>query len=310
MQSTLQSITHRLPPFLQRPAIALLGQECYTTLIYNADLSSTQCVKLAISKALGLGIIAFGSIIKLPQILNIVRASSATGISLTMYSLEVVAYTISLAYAVRARLPFSTYGENLSLTFQNMIITLLVILYSAGPTQGCVEPRSRRPHAVLAATLMVLGSVALASPSVIPPPLLTTLQALTIPISLASKVPQMLSLHRHKARGQLSAIVVVAQLLGTVARVFTTLTETEDRLLFYGFALATVFNAVIAVQVWMYRSNEKPMARQKKMDDGDDELLQRFGRDGVYPAGKPKDNSHLVSVATHETSRRSSRKLD
>ena len=57
---------------------------------------------------------------------------------------------------------------------------------------------------------------------------------------------------RDRATGELSIIVVFAQLMGTIARVFTTLTETNDPLLFWGFALATIFNAVIAIQVIMY----------------------------------------------------------
>ncbi|EPQ28014.1 uncharacterized protein PFL1_04341 [Pseudozyma flocculosa PF-1] len=300
MQSSIQSITHNLPAFIQRPAIALLGQECYTTLVYNVDLSSSHCIKLAISKALGTGIIVFGSIMKIPQILNIVKARSARGISLTMYSLEVVAYTISLAYAVRGRLPFSTYGENLSLTFQNMVITLLVIAYTPLTAGGYVDPSSRLIQVLLAAIAMAFGSLALASPSVVSSSLLTLLQATTIPISLASKVPQMLELHRSKSRGQLSSIVVFAQLLGTVARVFTTMTETDDKLLLYGFGLATVFNAVIAAQVLMYWNNDQPpLAAQEKLD------RQR------YPAGKPTGNAHPISVAAHgETNRRSARKLD
>ena len=93
---------------------------------------------------------------------------------------------------------------------------------------------------------MALLAAFLFTPALCPMNLLSFLQATTIPISLISKIPQMLELHRRKAPGQLSSIVVFAQLLGTIARVFTTLTETDDNLLFWGFALATVFNVVIA----------------------------------------------------------------
>lgn len=41
-----------------------------------------------------------------------------------MYALEVLAYTISLAYAFRKRIPFSTYGENASLTVQSRYLPL------------------------------------------------------------------------------------------------------------------------------------------------------------------------------------------
>lgn len=101
-------------------------QECYHTLIYNADILHVPCVKLAISKGLGLSIVIFGTIMKVPQMLKIVSAQSAAGISLGMYVLETLAYIISLAYAYRKELPFSTYGENASLTVQSTLRLPLV----------------------------------------------------------------------------------------------------------------------------------------------------------------------------------------
>lgn len=302
MQSAIQSVTHNLPLFVQKPAIALIGQECYTTLIYNVDLSSSHCVKYAISKALGLGIVVFGSIMKVPQILNIVNNRSARGISLSMYTLEVMAYTISLAYAVRSRLPFSTYGENLSLTLQNMVILLLVIAYTPSSKTGRVDPSAHSTKLTVAAALMAIGSLALATPSVITESTLTFLQALTIPISLASKVPQMLELYKDKSRGQLSSIVVFAQLLGTIARVFTTMTETSDKLLLYGFGLATLFNAAIAAQVMYYWNGDKALAEQKKRDG--EKSGFHSGSTSIAPSFEP------FTVSTHGPAKNRGRKLD
>lgn len=303
MQSAIQSVTHNLPVFVQRPAIALIGQECYTTLVYNVDLSSTHCLKYAISKALGLGIVVFGSIMKVPQILNIVNNRSARGISLSMYTLEVMAYAISLAYAVRSRLPFSTYGENASLTVQNMIILLLVIAYTADVRTGRVDPAAHSNKITIAAVLMGIGSLALATPSIIPAQTLTFLQACTIPISLASKVPQMAELHREKSRGQLSSFVVFAQLLGTIARIFTTMTETDDKLLLWGFGLAGVFNAVIAAQVVYYWNGDKALAEQKKRD-GEKIGLHPSSTANIAPSFEP------FSVSTHGPPKAGGRKLD
>lgn len=92
-------------------------------LVYDADLTSTHCIRLFISKGFGLSIVVFGSIMKVPQILKIICGRSARGVSLSMYVLEVLAYTISLVYAVRKRIPFSAYGENASLTVQSTLHT-------------------------------------------------------------------------------------------------------------------------------------------------------------------------------------------
>ena len=137
----------------------------------------------------------------------------------------------------------------------DMVITLLIIAYAPGPGRG------RRRTVYAAAALMATGALTL---TLIPYRVLTLLQATTIPISLASKVPQILELHTARSRGQLSALVVVAQFLGTIARVFTTATETNDALLLWGFALAAVFNALILAQVVLYwHPNPNPHAKGK-----------------------------------------------
>ncbi len=159
-----------------------------------------------------------------------------------------------------------------------MIITLLIIAYApsaALPTSlrsskksAPSTPSGRTTPLVFAGSLMLLLAFFLFTPSLCSMSLLSVLQAFTIPISLLSKVPQMLELHRRKAPGQLSSIVVFAQLLGTIARVFTTLTETDDMLLFWGFFLATGFNAVIAVQLLMYwNGNERSAAASAAQAD-------------------------------------------
>lgn len=142
--------------------------------------------------------------------------------------------------------------------FSDMVITLLIIAYT--PISPSLTEQARRRRVMIAAMLMGALTIFLFSPHLCPAGLLSFLQALTIPISLTSKVPQMVELHTRKAPGQLSSIVVFAQLAGTMARVFTTLTETNDSLLFWGFALATLFNAVIFVQLLVYwNGNDRPM---------------------------------------------------
>lgn len=120
----LQHLTRSLPWFVLQPAEALLGSHCYSSLVWDVNWTDTACLRLGLSKGLGLGIVVFGSLLKFPQMYKIVHARSAEGISLAMYILEVVAYTISLAYAIRLRIPFSTYGENASLTVQSMSYVL------------------------------------------------------------------------------------------------------------------------------------------------------------------------------------------
>ncbi|KAJ7661662.1 hypothetical protein B0H17DRAFT_991917 [Mycena rosella] len=237
----MTSITRNLPWFIRDLGVSIVGQECYTSLIENLDVGDVQCIKYSISKGLGIGIVLGGSIMKVPQLLLIVKAKSARGLSLPAYILETLSYAITLAYASRNAFPFSTYGENLFLTLQNLAITVLIIVYA---------PKSAsKPTPIAPALLALLSLPALA---LIPLSLLALLQLTTLPLSLFSKLPQIRQNHAARSTGQLSAFAVGSQIAGCTARLFTTATEVGDALVSAGFALALVLNIVLGVQLYTY----------------------------------------------------------
>jgi mannose-P-dolichol utilization defect protein 1 len=61
-------VTHNIPSFLRDPAVALIGEKCYGVLVYDFDITHSKCLKFALSKGLGLGIVLGGSIVKIPQV--------------------------------------------------------------------------------------------------------------------------------------------------------------------------------------------------------------------------------------------------
>lgn len=60
------------------------------------------------------------SYLLLLQIMKILKHSSVRGLSVAAFELEVVGYTIALAYCVHKGLPFSAYGELAFLLIQGM----------------------------------------------------------------------------------------------------------------------------------------------------------------------------------------------
>lgn len=64
----MTSITHNIPSILREPAEALIGKQCYEVLVYDFDVTNTECLKYALSKGLGLGIVLGGGIVKIPQV--------------------------------------------------------------------------------------------------------------------------------------------------------------------------------------------------------------------------------------------------
>lgn len=245
--SEARKLTGSLPPAVKVPVEQLLGRTCYQQLVEDLDwTSNAACVRLAISKIMGIGIVLGGSIVKIPQILKLLVAHSSRGMSKVGCILEVVANLIALAYNYRMEFPFSTYGELVSIFVQNLLIALIVMHYAK--------------QNILAAVLVaaVAASVyALASPVLVPLSQLQNLQKLTTPIAVMARVPQLYENARTHSTGQLSAISVFAYLAGCVARLFTTLTEVDDQVVLVGISLSTAVNVLLALQVILYGSAVK-----------------------------------------------------
>lgn len=197
IRSTLQPITHNLPAPIRELGISLLGGPCYETLLIDIDPTNQECLKLAVSKGLGLGIVAASSIVKVPQILKLASSGSAEGVSFLSYLLETAAYLIGLAYNFRNGFPFSTYGETALILVQNVVISVLVLKLSGRAGLA----------AVFVAGLAGLAG-ALFSEAPVDMKMLGYLQAGAGTLGVASKVPQILAIWREGGTGQLSAFTV------------------------------------------------------------------------------------------------------
>lgn len=197
LQPLLQPITHNLPTPIRDLGVSLLGDQCYSSLVLDIDVTDADCLKLAVSKALGIGIVAASSIVKVPQIINLVRSRSASGVSFLSYLLETTSYLISLAYNVRNAFPFSTYGETALILGQNVVITVLVLNYSG-----------RASVAALFVAVLAAVTATLFSEAVVDMGMLGYLQAGAGTLGVASKLPQILAIWQEGSTGQLSAFTV------------------------------------------------------------------------------------------------------
>ncbi|KAI9434745.1 mannose-P-dolichol utilization defect 1 protein [Russula earlei] len=292
----MTSITRNFPQFIKDVGISVVGQRCYVSIIENLNIEDIDCIKYSLSKAIGISIVLGGSIMKVPQLLLILRAQSAVGLSLAAYILETSSYAITFAYSWRNGFPFSTYGENLFLTIQNVLITFLIVLYS--------PPSSSRPFAdppnptcrLITATLVVFAvGVAL---FVAPGGALAAAQLCTLPLSLFSKLPQIAQNYRARSTGQLSTFACCA------ARLFTTAQEVNDPLVAAGFALAFVLNLVVGVQMYAYWGKGVVVANYEMGSKARDEFplgakeTTSYGREKVDIVVQPQ--SPTTHPATHQ----------
>ncbi|RSL55814.1 hypothetical protein CEP54_009178 [Fusarium duplospermum] len=277
LKSAIQPITHNLPEPIRDLGVSILGDTCYKSLLLDVNIEDADCLKLAISKALGIGIIAASSIVKVPQILKLLNSKSAEGVSFLSYLLETTSYLISLAYNVRNGFPFSTFGETALIVGQNVIISVLVLNYSGRASLAAVF------IAALAGTV-----AALFAENIVDSQVLSYLQAGAGVLGVASKLPQILTIFQQGGTGQLSAFAVFNYLAGSLSRIFTTLQEVDDKLILYGFVSGFILNAVLALQMIFYWNAPSEKAKGKRK---------------VSPvAAKPKATLSASSTATPKKS--------
>jgi len=257
IRSLLQPITQNLPAPIVSTGRSLLGAYCYKTLILDIDpLASPDCLKLAVSKGLGIGIIGASSIVKVPQLIKLINSQSAEGLSFLSYLLETSSYLISLSYNYRHGFPFSTYGETALILVQNVFIASLVLKYS-GQNAGAVAWISG----------LAAAGATLFREDVVDMKQLAWLQAGAGVLGVASKLPQIYAVWSQGGTGQLSAFAVFNYLAGSLSRIFTTLQEVPDPLILYGFIAGFILNAVLAAQmVWYWNSSASKKTKSSKLE--------------------------------------------
>ena len=88
---------------------------------------------MADSQALGYGIVAGASLLKVPQILSVLNSGSAAGLNLASFELENIGYSIHTAYGFVLGLPFSAFGEAVIILLQNTILLSIIYYYARAP---------------------------------------------------------------------------------------------------------------------------------------------------------------------------------
>nr|XP_008528581.1 PREDICTED: mannose-P-dolichol utilization defect 1 protein [Equus przewalskii] len=189
----------------------LLPEKCYDQIFVQWDLLHVPCLKILLSKVLGLSLVAGSLLVKLPQVFKILGAKSAEGLSLQSVMLELVALTGTMVYSITNNFPFSSWGEALFLMLQTITICFLILHYRGQTVKGV---------AFLACYALVL--LVLLSP-LTPLAVVTLLQASNVPAVVVGKLLQAVTNYRNGHTGQLSAVTVFLLFGGSLARIFTSI---------------------------------------------------------------------------------------
>ncbi|ESQ38806.1 hypothetical protein EUTSA_v10028929mg [Eutrema salsugineum] len=220
---------------------------CAIGSLRNGEFPEKDCLLPLISKLLGYFLVAASITVKLPQIMKIVQHKSVRGLSVVAFELEVVGYTISLAYCLHKGLPFSAFGEMAFLLIQALIL-VACIYYFSQPVSMTTWVRA-----------LLYCSVA---PTVLAGQINPTLfDALYHAIFLFARLPQIWKNFKNKSTGELSFLTFFMNFAGSIVRVFTSIQENAPLSILTGFALGVFTNGTILSQIFLY---QKPAAAKEK----------------------------------------------
>lgn len=230
----------------------LYPNHCCRELITHHEVDD-DCLKVMISKSLGYGIIGASTLVKMPQLLKLIAAKSGAGLSFVGSFMELLAMTFNASYSIAKKFPFSAWGEVLFLIIEQTMITFFTLFY---------EKKVRGSYLFL--VLYGLLTAVLMSGSV-PIEILWYLQATNLPLAVIGKMMQAAENLKNGHTGQLSLLTVTLLFLGCVARIFTSIQETGDKVVIYTFLSASLANFVLVAQVLYYwKATNRFLQKQAK----------------------------------------------
>ncbi|KAL4307897.1 hypothetical protein HN51_042328 [Arachis hypogaea] len=223
---------------------------CALNSLRHGTIPHKDCLLPLISKLLGYAIVAASTTVKLPQIMKILKHQSVRGLSMISFELEVVGYTIALAYCLHKGLPFSAYGELLFLLIQALILVAIIYYYSR-PLRTTTWIRALIYCAV--APTILAGQI--------DPFLFEALYASQHAIFLSARIPQILKNFSNRSTGELSFLTSLMNSAGSMVRVFTSLQENAPKSVVMGSAIGVATNFTILSQILFY---QKPRVTEKE----------------------------------------------
>lgn len=226
---------------------------CAIGSLRNGNFPEKDCLLPLISKLLGYAIVAASTTVKLPQILKILQHRSVRGLSMLSFELEVVGYTISLAYCLHKGLPFSAYGELLFLLIQAFVLVAIIYYYSQ--PVGMTTWFRALLYCAVAPTILA---------GKIDPLLFEALYASQHVIFLFARIPQIWQNFSTKSTGELSFLTSFMNFGGSMVRVFTTIQENAPKSVLLGYAIGVATNFTILSQIVTYQRPHT--AKEKKTE--------------------------------------------
>lgn len=200
----------------------------------------------AISDFLSIITIATCFILKIPQILNIIKVKNAHGINLIGLLMELSSYTIMFSYNFRNGYALLSYME-----YPIILIQEIILIY-------CVLHFKQLLNIQAIAGALIYFSLGFGFLSgILPRELLTFLVPLCTPVGASSKVVQLLEIVRSKNSDSISILTWFISAFTNFTRVFTIFMDSADLTLLLNFIVNVCLSSSIMVAAYYYKPKKE-----------------------------------------------------
>ncbi|XP_046996821.1 solute carrier family 66 member 3 [Schistocerca americana] len=195
-----------------------------------------------ISDVLSIITITLCLVLKIPQILNLLKVKSAVGINLYGLLLELTSYTIMASYNFCNDYALLSYMEYPIILVQEIILIYLVLKY-----KNMVNTLS------FAIFGIYLGLTSAFLTGVLPKTILSILVPLCTPVSASSKVVQLLEILRTKNAASVSVLTWFLSAFTNLTRVYTIFLDSADITLLSNFIISVILSSSVMVAAIVYK---------------------------------------------------------
>ncbi|KAK6627791.1 hypothetical protein RUM44_010270 [Polyplax serrata] len=209
---------------------------------------------MLLSDAFSVITIALCLILKVPQIIRIVKSGQATGLSFNGLLLELSSYTITMMYNYCNKHALLSYMEYPIIIIQEYILIGLVTHY---------KKMKRTAFPLL--LLIYLTVSLLFAYGILPKFLLTLMLPLTTPVGATSKIMQLVEIIRRKNANSVSVLTWFLSFFTNVTRVYTIYLDSADFYLLLNFTISSALSGAVMAAAMYY---QKQAAQQQRIAAG------------------------------------------
>lgn len=199
-----------------------------------------------ISNVLSVITVSICFILKIPQILTVLKVQNAKGISIMGLLMELTSYTIMMSYNFRSGYALLNYLEYPIILVQEIVLIICVLHYK----------QMLHLTSIIGSIIYLLVAAALLL-GIVPLGLLSFLVPICTPIGASSKVVQLYEILKTKNSESVSVTTWFISAFTNFTRVFTICIESMDLTLLLNFTINTFLSSSVMLAAYWYKHHKQ-----------------------------------------------------